>query len=322
MMQAILPYIWIVVGFVSLTFGADFLVDGASSVAKRMKISDLLIGLTVVAFGTSAPELVVNLVAAISGNNEIALTNVLGSNIINVFIILGVSATIYPIVCQKSLRHFEIPLAALAGLVVLLMVMNFFIPGMGDMGISRVDGIILLLIFIIFMYQTIKTGLKDGASQAEEEVKVRALWLSLLMIAGGLALLIVGGNLIVNSATAIARSWGVSDAIIGVTVVALGTSLPELATSVMAVLKKNGDMAIGNVIGSNIFNVFFVLATSATIRPLSDYPGLLLDAGMAFLGCFLVMIFVWKGKHRIGRWQGAFMLAVYAIYLFWLIKTM
>ena len=316
-----IPYLLIVAGFVALTFGADFLVEGASSVAKRMKISDLLIGLTVVAFGTSAPELVVNLVAAINGNNEIALTNVLGSNIINVFIILGVSASIYPIFCQKSLRRFEIPLAASAGLLVLLLSMNFFVPAWGEKGLSRIDGLLLLAVFVFFMYQTIKTGLKAGNDDAEE-VKLKPLGLSLLMILGGLILLVLGGNWIVNSATAIAKSWGVSDALIGVTVVALGTSLPELATSVMAVLKKNGDMAIGNDIGSNIFNVFFVLATSATIRPLSDYPNLLIDAAMAFLGCFLVWIFVVRGKHRIERWQGFFLLAVYALYLFWIIKNL
>lgn len=320
-MTSFLPYLLILVGFVCLTFGADFLVDGASSVAKRMKISDLLIGLTVVAFGTSAPELVVNLVAAFDGNNEIALTNVLGSNIINVFIILGTSATIYPIVCQKSLRRFELPLAALAGLLVMLMAMNFFVPSLNDRGISRMDGIVLLVIFAIFMFQTIRTGLKCGSDDTEE-VSLKPLGISLLMIVGGLVLLVLGGNWIVKSATTIARSWGVSDALIGVTVVALGTSLPELATSVMAVLKKNGDMAIGNVIGSNIFNIFFVLATSATIRPLSDYPNLLLDSGMAFLGCFLVLLFVRNGNHRIGRWQGLFLLAVYVMYLFWIIKSL
>ncbi len=315
------PYLLILAGFVALTFGADLLVDGASSVAKRMKISDLLIGLTVVAFGTSAPELVVNLVAAVNGNNEIALTNVLGSNIINVFIILGLSAAIHPIYCQKSLRRFEIPLAAFAGLIVLLMAMNFFVSTLNERGISRWDAIVLLVIFFFFMYQTIKTGLKAG-NEVNDEVKVRSLWISLLFIAIGLAGLVWGGNQIVKSATEIAKSWGVSDAIIGVTVVALGTSLPELATSVMAVIKKNGDMAIGNVIGSNIFNVFFVLATSALIRPMGDYPGFLLDAGMAFLGVFLISLFVSKGKHRIGRWQGVFLLLVYLVYLVWLIKSL
>ena len=286
-----------------------------------MKISDLLIGLTVVAFGTSAPELVVNLVAAISGNNEIALTNVLGSNIINVFIILGVSATIYPIVCQKSLRHFEIPLAALAGLVVLLMGMNFFIPSMGDMGISRVDGIILLLIFIIFMYQTIKTGLKDGVSQAEEEVKVKALWLSLLMIAGGLALLIVGGNLIVNSATAIARSWGVSDAIIGVTVVALGTSLPELASAIAAARKGKHEFVLGNIIGSNFFNTLAVVGLAGGISPITEFSPYILtrDIPLMIGASVLVSVFgvnfgnLRKGG-RIVRFEGALWTAAFAAY--------
>lgn len=315
-----IQYLLIVVGFVLLTFGADFLVDGSSSVAKRLKISDLLIGLTVVAFGTSAPELVVNIVASVEGNNELAMTNILGSNTINVFIILGLSAAIYPIYCQRSLRHFEIPLATLGGLLVLLLGTDFFVPSAPRV-LSRWDAAVMLIIFALFMYQTIKTGIKAGGDEAEE-VKVKSWGLSLLMITGGLVMLVVGGDIIVKSATAIARSWGVSDAIIGVTVVALGTSLPELATSVMAVIKKNGDMAIGNIIGSNIFNIFFILSVSAMIHPLQYYPNMILDAVMAFLGCFLVMLFVAKGKHRIGHWQGVFMLVVYAMYLYLLIRSL
>ncbi len=315
-----IQYLLIVVGFVLLTFGADFLVDGSSSVAKRLKISDLLIGLTVVAFGTSAPELVVNIVASVEGNNELAMTNILGSNTINVFIILGLSAAIYPIYCQRSLRHFEIPLATLGGLLVLLLGTDFFVTS-APRELSRWDAAVMLMFFAFFMYQTIKTGIKAGDDEAEE-VKVKSWGLSVLMIVGGLVMLVVGGDIIVKSATAIARSWGVSDAIIGVTVVALGTSLPELATSVMAVIKKNGDMAIGNIIGSNIFNIFFILSVSAMIHPLQYYPNMILDAVMAFLGCFLVMLFVAKGKHRIGHWQGVFMLVVYAMYLYLLIRSL
>lgn len=307
-----ISYILIIVGFFALILGADWLVNGASGLAKRFNVPDLVIGLTVVAFGTSAPELVVNLVAAIKGSSEIALTNILGSNIINTLVILGVSALIYPVASQRSSRRNDIPLSILAGFLVLLLVL--INPNNG--GLNHWSGIVLLLFFAIFMCATIRHAQKHPAEMAEEYVPMKA-WKAIGLILVGLVSLILGGQLIVSSAQHIARSWGVSEHIIGLTVIALGTSLPELATSAMAAFRKNSDLAIGNVIGSNIFNVFFVLGISACIRPLPSYEGLTLDAFMAGCSSLLLLGFLYTNKERqLKRWQGFVFLCIYAAYLY------
>ena len=307
-----LSYLLIVAGFVFLIMGADWLVNGASGLAKRFNVPDLVIGLTVVAFGTSAPELVVNLVAAIKGSSEIALTNILGSNIINTLVILGVSALIYPVASQASSRKRDIPLSIFAGFAVLLLVL--LTPG--DGGVNRWGGVLLLVCFCYFMFLTMRHARKNPAESAEEYTPIPA-WKAVGLIFVGLLGLIVGGQAIVASAQNIARSWGVSEHIIGLTVVALGTSLPELATSAMAAYKKNSDLAIGNVIGSNIFNVFFVLGVSACIRPLASYDGLILDAFMAGCSSLLLLAFLYTNKERkLQRWQGFVFLCIYAVYLY------
>lgn len=307
-----LSYLLIVAGFVFLIMGADWLVNGASGLAKRFNVPDLVIGLTVVAFGTSAPELVVNLVAAIKGSSEIALTNILGSNIINTLIILGVSALIYPVASQASSRKRDIPLSIFAGFAVLLLVL--LTPG--DGGVNRWGGVLLLVCFCYFMFLTMRHARKNPADAAEEYTPIPA-WKAVGLILVGLLGLIVGGQAIVASAQNIARSWGVSEHIIGLTVVALGTSLPELATSAMAAYKKNSDLAIGNVIGSNIFNVFFVLGVSACIRPLASYEGLIVDAFMAGCSSLLLLTFLYTNKERkLQRWQGFVFLCIYAVYLY------
>lgn len=319
-----MDYVLLCVGFVLLTFAADWLVCGASGLAKRMNIPDLVIGLTVVAFGTSAPELVVNLVAASAGTNEIAITNILGSNTINTLVILGLSAVIYPISCQKSTFRYEIPFSILAGGMVLLLGYNCcgLTTGVehGFVGLSRCDGIVLLVIFSCFMLYTVMQARHKGVPESCEVCKVMPVWKALLLVVVGLAGLICGGELIVNKAVLIARSWGVSEAVIGVTIVALGTSLPELATSVVAAIKHNTDLAIGNVIGSNIFNVFLILGISSTVSPLAVYDSFLLDALLAFGSSVLVFLLVAVSRKRaIGRLGGALMLAVYAAYLFCLL---
>jgi cation:H+ antiporter len=307
-----LSYLLIVAGFVFLIMGADWLVNGASGLAKRFNVPDLVIGLTVVAFGTSAPELVVNLVAAIKGSSEIALTNILGSNIINTLVILGVSALIYPVASQASSRKRDIPLSIFAGFAVLLLVL--LTPG--DGGVNRWGGVLLLVCFCCFMFLTMRHARKNPAESTEEYTPIPA-WKAVGLILVGLLGLIVGGQAIVASAQNIARSWGVSEHIIGLTVVALGTSLPELATSAMAAYKKNSDLAIGNVIGSNIFNVFFVLGVSACIRPLASYDGLILDAFMAGCSSLLLLGFLYTNRERkLQRWQGFVFLCIYAVYLY------
>ena len=319
-------YLLLIIGFALLTISADWLINGASGLAKRLNISDLIIGLTIVAFGTSAPELVVNIVAATEGSSDIALTNILGSNIINTLIILGISATIFPVVCQKSTYHIEIPISALAGLAVLLLGTNFFgLLHLGEShnGISRLDGLMLLAVFIIFCTYTIYQGIRNRDESSNESFEAMPIWKSILLIIIGLVGLVVGGELIVNNAVTIAKSWGISESVIGVTVVALGTSLPELATSAMAALKKNTDLAIGNVIGSNIFNVFFVLGLSSIINPLSSYENIQVDAAMATGSSLLLLIFIIISRKRsINRIEGITMLAIYGAYLAWLLTTL
>ena len=339
----------IIAGCAALIKGADFLVDGASALAKKYGVSDIVIGLTVVAFGTSMPEFVVNMVAVGQGSTEIAITNVLGSNIINIFVILGFTALIYPISSQKSTRRFDIPFSLLAALLVLLFAvynspswlqiehifnMNIADPTLSDLGsiqmgqgnggfISGVGGSILLIFFLIFLWHNFKGIGNAPQTESNEEYKPMSVRRALALIIGGLVGLVVGGEVIVKSATSIAQSLGVSDAIIGLTVVALGTSLPELATSCMAAFKKNCDIALGNVIGSNIFNIFFILGTSACVKALPGYHGLEIDALMAALGSVLVMLFVYlTKKHEIKRWHGAILLLTYAAYLAYRIITL
>jgi cation:H+ antiporter len=309
-----MDYLLILVGFIILIVGAHFLVDGASGMAKRFNVSNLVIGLTVVAFGTSAPELVVNLVAALNpGTTDIALTNIIGSNMINTYVILGVAALIYPIVSQKSSRRFDMPLSLMAPVAVLLLVW-----GMNGQ-VNRAGGLILLLFFIWFMTVMIRKAMKHP-EEAEEDFKPMKIWLALIMILGGLGGLIGGAQLIVPSATRIAESWGVSQSVIGLTIVALGTSLPELATSAVAAFKKNSDIALGNVVGSNIFNVFFVLAVSAIIRPLPAYSNIYTDLIITALGSLLTLIFVYTNKtHSIKRWGGVTLLLIYSAFLYWMI---
>ena len=324
MIEDFLSYGWwvgaicIVVGFVALVKGADWLVDGASFIAKRFGISDLVIGLTVVAFGTSMPEFVVNMISVAEGTTELAITNILGSNIINTFVILGLTALVYPIVSQKRSRDFDIPLSIIAGVLVLFFVVIQMPLGESGRGIGRVGGVSLLLIFVYFLYNTFRHA-KEHPEENEltnEGVKeLTTRWAVALML-GGFVGLVVGGELIVKSAVDIAMRMGVSEAVIGLTIVALGTSLPELATSVIAAAKHNSDIALGNVFGSNIFNVFFVLGTSATIRPLPAYDGIELDALMVALGSIIVWMAVKTNSERkVQRWAGALLLVVYAGYL-------
>lgn len=304
----------LVLGFVLLVKGADWLVDGASAIARRFGISDLVIGLTVVAFGTSMPEFVVNMVSVAEGSTDLAITNILGSNIINTFVILGVTALIWPVTSQKRSRQYDIPLSILACAMVYMFV-RYNLPSEQQPGITRLGGIILLVLFIWFLTNTFRHA-KEHPEEEENEAKPLGVGLALLFLFAGLAGLVVGGEMIVKSAVQIATNLGVSEAVIGLTIVALGTSLPELATSAMAAFKHNSDIALGNVIGSNIFNVFFVLGMSAVIRPLPAYTGIQLDAWTAVVGSALVWIFVMSNKKRqIKRWGGAVLLLVYAAFL-------
>ena len=303
-----------------ILLGANGLTDGAAAVAKRFNISDLVIGLTIVAFGTSAPELVISTMAAIGGSAEMAIGNVVGSNIFNVLAIIGVTALVMPIKVGQGTLSKEIPLMILCSVVVALMADDVMLDGGAVNVISRIDGLVLLAFFAIFLGYTFAIA-RNGADDEEAAIKEMPIWKSTLFILGGLAGLIYGGQLFVDGASGIASSLGVSESIIGLTIVAGGTSLPELATSVTAALKKNSGIAIGNVIGSNLFNVFFVLGCSASISPLPMGGINNVDMVVLVVSAVLFWIVGWFFKKRtITRVEGALLVVCYVAYTAYLIS--
>jgi cation:H+ antiporter len=306
-------------GFASLIYGATQMVNGASSLAKRMNISDIVIGLTIVAFGTSAPELVVNALAAVNNNTELVLGNVIGSNLFNVLVILGITALIAPLNVKKSTTWIEIPLSLLAAIAVWLVANDTLINYTDGDAILRSDGILLLLFFTIFMGYNMAVAKKE---QHEENLNLPSINLpkSIFLTLFGLVLLIVGGNLIVDNAVLIAQKIGLSERVIALTIVSVGTSLPELATSIVAVRKGNVDLAIGNVVGSNIFNSFLILGFSAVISPVQVITNAQPDLLLNIIAGFLLFIFVFMGKGRvISRIEGFIFLTIYTSYIYWLL---
>jgi cation:H+ antiporter len=314
-----LTYFLFVLGFGILIKGADWLVDGASSLAKRLKIPVIVIGLTIVAFGTSAPEMVVNIFASAQGRTEIAIGNILGSNIFNIFLILGISAIIFPLAVKKNTVWKEIPLSLLAAVALGLMANDVLIDGAGFSVITRIDGLMLLAFFIIFLWYIY------GISKCEkddEEVKIKEIPIpkSLLFIGLGLACLIFGGKWIVDGAVQLATALGVSESLIGLTIVAAGTSLPELATSAVATYKHNADIAVGNIVGSNIFNIFLILGVSSIIRPLPFLETSNIDILMTMAASLALFAFMFIGKKKfLERWQGVFFVLVFITYITFLI---
>jgi cation:H+ antiporter len=294
------------------------LTDGASAVAKRFGISDLVIGLTIVAMGTSAPELVVSVTAALNDSAELALGNVVGSNIFNILAIVGCTAMVMPISVGKGLMSKELPLVILSSLVMWAVASDTLLDGEAANVVSRIDGILLLAFFAIFMRYTFSIAKAD--SPDTEEIKPMPMWKAALWIIGGLAGLIFGGRYFVDGASGIARSLGVSESVIGLTLVAAGTSLPELATSVVAALKKNPGIAIGNVIGSCLFNVFFIIGTAATIAPL-PLGGITQTDMLTLVGASVLLWFFGLviGDRKITRVEGTFMVLCFIAYNAWLI---
>ena len=313
----LLNIIFLIAGLIILMYGANFLVDGGSALAHRLKVSSMVIGLTVVAFGTSTPELVVNIVSSAEGSSALALGNVMGSNIFNILAILGVTALIVPLGVQKTTTWVEIPLAAFAAILVLILV-NGEPAGL----ITRAEGICLLCFFVIFLLYTLALAKYGGAGSGEEVViKNYSMSKAILFIGLGLAGLIGGGRLLVTGAVQIAQHLGISERIIGLTIISIGTSLPELATSVIAARKKNADIAIGNVVGSNIFNTFLILGTSAVISPLEAPAGSATDLLVNVIASALLFLFIFTGKGRkISRWEGAIFLALYLGYLIFILN--
>lgn len=313
------PLILIVAGLAVLVYSADFLVRGSSSVAKNFGLSPLFIGLTIVAFGTSLPELIVNIFASFKGSADIAVGNIIGSNIANILLILGCSAFIFPLTVKHTTISKEIPFALLAVAAVFILANDYLIDGFGLSFLSRGDGLILIGFFAIFLYYTVGISQEEKNKDAEE-VKTYGTILSIIMILGGILGLVIGGNLLVDNAIIIAKLFGVSEALIGLTVVAVGTSLPELATSVVAAWKKSSDIAIGNVVGSNIFNIFWILGLSSIINPINFSVAMNFDIIVCFLVTLILIPFMFIGKRNIlERWQGILLVVLYIAYTGYLV---
>lgn len=315
----ILTILLLLTGFVVLIKGADFLVNGASSIAKKMGISSIAIGLTVVAFGTSTPELIVSLLSAMDGKVDASFGNVIGSNNFNLMFILGISGIIYPLIVQRNTVKYEIPISIIALMVLYLLVNDVLLWQANSNRLSRTDSLILLIFFILFMLYIYRT-MKLDTEYEETSVKIYATPVAVLLTIIGLAMLVAGGKLVVDNAVAIARHFGLSEKIIGLTILAAGTSLPELATSAVAAYKKNTDIAIGNVIGSNIFNIFFILGVTGIIQPMNFNTALNFDMYVLGISSLVLMIFMFTlNTRKLDRWEALILLSGYMVYTIFLI---
>ena len=315
-----MEYIILAVALVGIVFGADYLVAGAVSIARRLKVSDFVIGAAIVGVGTSMPELVVSFIGALQGNADVAIGNVVGSNIFNVLGILGLTAMFFHITVNRSNMKFELPVCIAVSLLLTVLVFNFFTGGTPV--VSRPDGLILLVCFFGFMWYSFHRDRKAGGQVSEQtasEEEKTPLWLAVVKVVGGLTVLIVSCDLFVDNAVRIARSFGVNDAFISLTLIACGTSLPELAASVAAALKKNTQLALGNIIGSNIFNITWILGLSSQVMPLNSSGITAVDYCVMIVAAVIPMILGIKG--RIGRVSGTFMFIGFIAYTWYLLST-
>ncbi len=315
MMEMLKSIVLLLVGFVLLIKGADFFVEGSSSVAKSLRIPSMIVGLTIVAMGTSLPELAVSVTASLAGNNALAVSNVIGSNIFNLMLVCGACALFAPLIVQKNTLKKEIPLSVVC--VVLLLVLGLF-----GMEIGRTDGVILLILFIGFLVWMVKSALKAHVESAnleesDNEYKIYPAWVCVIYIVGGAIAIKFGGDFVVDGASAIAMKAGLSQNLVGLTIVAMGTSLPEFVTSVVAARKNEVDMAFGNVIGSNIFNILFILGVTATISPVAFIMENVVDSVILLIVSILVWVFAWSRLH-IEKKEGIVLLACYAGYLIYI----
>lgn len=306
----------VVVGFFCLIFGANWLVDGASTLAKKYNVSDLAIGLTIVAFGTSAPELVVNIVGSMNGYSDIVLGNIIGSNNFNLYFILGVSGLILPITIQSSTSWKEIPISLFAAVIMLFFVNDYSFSE--PTSLNRVEGFIMFSLFIRFLYYVFNQMKKEPAIHLEYVHKSTLKIWGLILI--GLSGLVIGGQIVVINSVNIAKDLGISEKIIGLTIIAIGTSLPELLTSIIAALKKNSDIAIGNVIGSNIFNILFILSVSSIINPIEFNPKFNLDIYILIGGTIFLLASMLTGQRKkLDRWEAGILLGFYVLYTIYLV---
>ncbi len=315
-----MEYIILLLSLAGIVVGADLLVAGAVSIARKFKVSDFVIGAAIVGVGTSMPELVVSFIGALKGNADVAIGNVVGSNIFNILGILGITALFFPIAINKDNMKFEIPLCIGVSVILMLFAFNFF--NGNPACISRLDGILLLIMFVGFMwysfYRDKKNTTESTASAEESAEKKTPLWLAIVKVLGGLAVLITSCDFFVDNAVQVAKSFGVSDAIISLTLIACGTSLPELAASVAAAIKKNTQLALGNIIGSNIFNITLILGVSSQVMPLTSAGITYVDYIVMIAAAVLTLLFGFFGK--IGRFGGVFMFICFVIYNIYLIN--
>lgn len=312
-----MTYVLLVAGFLLLIKGADVFVDGSADIAKKLKIPEIIVGLTIVAFGTSSPEAAVSISASLSGSNGLALGNVVGSNIFNILIVAGVCAVIKHIDVNVDMLKKDFPFSVISGFLLLAFCLG------ADAYLSRVDAIIFLALFIGYMVITVKQALKyrneHPQEDADDSKKERAWWLSIILILAGGGAIVLGGNLVIDSSQKIAQSFGISDTLIGLTIVAMGTSLPELVTSIVAAKKSKNDMALGNVIGSNIFNILFILGTAALIKPIQIADtNIIIDMIIMNAVSIIVLIFAFTRK-KINRFEGLIMAFMYIFYTAYII---
>ncbi|MBE4906839.1 calcium/sodium antiporter [Bacillus luteolus] len=315
-----MTYLLLLVGFGLLIKGADYFVDGASKIAQFLRVSPMLIGLTIVAFGTSAPEASVSFIAAFEGNSDVAIGNVVGSNIFNATFILGVTAVVFPLAVQNDTIRKEIPFALLAAVALLFLISDVQLQYADINLITRTEGIILLLFFAVFLYYVFEMA-RNNRSQVDENpvVTEKKTWVkNILLTIGGLAGIVFGGSLVVENSIEIALALGMSETLVGLTIVAVGTSLPELVTSITAALKKQTEIAIGNIVGSNIFNIFFILGASATIHPLAVDPKIFQDMWLMIIVSIL-LLFLSRTHFKISKKEGGFLAIIYIVYLAYII---
>lgn len=308
-----MDYFLLLIGFILLIKGADYFVEGASSIARRLQVPTLIIGLTIVAFGTSAPEAAVSMTSALKGHNEIAIGNIVGSNIFNLLFVVGLAAAIDPLHVKRSMILKEFPFTVLSCVVLLIMVQDQLFEGTTEQVLSRGEGLILLLFFGIFMYYLIEVAL-TARKEAEKEIEGMRLGRSILGAFAGLVGVVVGGQFVVDAASAIALNLGMSQNLIGLTIVAVGTSLPELVTSVVAAKKGESDIALGNVIGSNLFNVFFILGVSALIHPIMIDASIIVDSIFLLIVTLIAYLFA-VTKKKMNRVEGSILVGIYIIYM-------
>ena len=316
----ILQFLILIAGLVLILIGANYLVDGASSIAKKFGLSEFIIGVTIVGIGTSAPEMVVSILSAIQGKADMAIGNVVGSNVFNTLMILGVTALIAPLTITKSNLKKDIPINIAVTVLLILLGLNFTLFGAGQNQLCRLDGAIMLGIFVWYLWSSFRS---EKADDEEDGIKIFPIWLAIIMIAGGLAGLVYGGRLFVNSATEIAKGFGVSDKFIAITVMAAGTSMPELATCVVAALKGRGQLALGNILGSNISNILLILGLSSLITPLS-FNGITSVDMITLLGCsiFIFLSAYMFKKRRLDRIEACILLLIEASYMWYLIANL